>query len=403
MKRTFFLFVACLLLGAWMIHWTASQQSYLLIVVGDTSIEMSVWFALSVLLLSAVIYWLLHRLLVGSVRGFGSQVSRVFIGSKKRAIRQTSSGLLSFIEGNWRQSLRLLNRSAANSDAPLLNYLGAARSAYELGDEQQASRLLAKAEQEDPNAALAVALSQARMQLMANKYESCAATLERARKLSSKHPVILDMMRKVYVQLQDWESLEKIIPLLRRQKILSEDELAELEVLLYEKLLRQAGQVDFSVSAIQSVWKRVPKNLQRVPSVTCLYVDLLERENELMAAESVLRKTLQKHWDDSLIIRYGLLKPVDAGRQLLHAEAWLKERPGNSYLMLTLGRLSLCNELWGKARDYFDSSLKLQVTPEACAELGRLLARLGEHKASTEYYQQGLLLTANTLPELPLP
>lgn len=403
MKKVFFLFVLFLLLGAVLIQWTATQQSYLLIVIGETSIEMSVWFALAVIVTVAIVYWLSRRVLVGSLRGVGGQVSRVFVGSKKRAVRQTSSGLLSFIEGNWRQALKQLNRSAANSDAPLLNYLGAARSAYELGDEQQASRLLAKAEESDPNAGLAIALTQARMQLMAKKYESCAATLERAKKIAPKHPVVLDMICQVYVQLQDWESLEKIVPLLNRQKILSPDELADLQLTLYSKLLRLAGQADFSLNNVQSIWKRVPKNLQRAPKLVSQYVDLLEAEGELMAAESVLRKTLQKQWDDSLIVRYGLLKPVDAGRQLLHAEAWLKERPGNSYLMLTLGRLSLCNELWGKARDYFDSSLKLQVSADACAELGRLLARLGEHKASTEYYQQGLLLTANKLPELPLP
>ncbi len=403
MKRVFFLFVVFLLLGAALIQWTATQQSYLLIVIGNTSVEMSVWFALAVLLTVALVYWLSRRLLVGGLRGVGHQVSRVFVGSKARAQRQTSSGLLSFIEGNWRQALKQLNRSAANSDAPLLNYLGAARSAYELGDEQQASHLLMKAEESDPNAGLAIALTQARMQLMAKKYESCAATLERAKKIAPKHPVVLDMIRQVYVQLQDWESLEKIVPLLQRQKVLTLEELSELQLMLYSKLLRQAGQSDFSLGNVQTLWKRVPKELQRAPTLVIQYVDILESEDELMVAESVLRKTLQKQWDDSLVIRYGLLKPVDAGRQLLHAEAWLKERPGNSYLMLTLGRLALCNELWGKARDYFDSSLKLQVSAEACAELGRLLARLGEHKASTDYYQQGLLLTANKLPELPLP
>ena len=403
MKRTFFLFVLCLLLGAWMIHWTATQQSYLLIVVGNTSVEMSVWFALASLLVVALVVWISVRVLSGSARGVGRQLGRVFIGSKARALRQTSSGLLSFIEGNWRQSLRLLTRSAPHSDAPLLNYLGAARSAYELGDEQQASRLLAKAEELEPNAGLAVALTQARMQLMARRYESCAATLERAKKLAPRHPVVLDMLRQVYAKLQDWESLEKIVPLLRRQKVLPGDELDQLVSELYQRLLEQAGQSDFSLDAIQAVWKRVPKDLQRNPQLVIQYADLLEAEDELMQAESVLRKTLQKNWDDRLVVRYGLLKPVDAGRQLLHAEAWLKERPGNSYLMLTLGRLSLRNELWGKARDYFDSSLKLQVTADACAELARLLARLGEHQASTEYYQQGLLLTTNPLPDLPLP
>jgi HemY protein len=61
------------------------------------------------------------------------------------------------------------------------------------------------------------------------------------------------------------------------------------------------------------------------------------------------------------------------------------------------------NQLWGKARDYFESSLKIQGSPEAFAEMARLLAHLGEHKRSTEYYQQGLLLTADHLPDLPMP
>lgn len=403
MKKILFVFVTFLLLGAWLIHWTATQQSYLLIAIGDTSVEMSVWFALAVLLALWVVYWLSRRLLVGSVRGVGAQMGRVFVGSKLRAQRQTSAGLLSYIEGNWRVALRLLNRSAENSNAPLLNYLAAARSAYELGDEQQANRLLAKAEEVEPNAGLAVALSQARMQLMAKKFEACAATLERARKLSPKHPVVLDILRQVYVHLQDWDSLEKILPQLSRQNVVSQDELDQLTSLLYRKLLQQASHVDFSLDAIEAVWHKVPKQWQRDPQLLLTYVNLLEAENELTGAESALRKTLQKYWNDELIIKYGLLKPADAGRQLLHAETWLKERPGNSHLMLTLGRLSLRNELWGKARDYFDSSIKIQATPEACAELGRLLAHLDEHKLSTEYYQKGLLLTANQLPELPLP
>jgi HemY protein len=112
---------------------------------------------------------------------------------------------------------------------------------------------------------------------------------------------------------------------------------------------------------------------------------------------------LKSNWDNQLVLRYGLLKNTDASRQLLRAEGWLKERPGNSALMLTLGRLSMRNKLWGKARDYFDSSLKIQGSPEACAELARLLAHLGEHELSTEYYQRGLLMTAATLPELPMP
>lgn len=401
--KYFFVFVVCLLAGVWFYQWVEHQPSYLLVVVGNTSVEMSLWFALGCLFALLVIYWLCHRLLVSGVRGVGAQINRLMVGSERRAQRQTSAGLLSFIEGDWRPALRRLSRSAANAQAPVVNYLAAARSAYELGDPQQANELLAKAEQADPNAGLAIALAQARIQLLAKKYESCAATLERARKLSPKHPMVLDILRQVYVHLHDWESLEKILPQLRRQSTLSEEELNQLTELLYQKLIQKAGHASEPLEAVQVTWNKIPKAWQYKPTLLLEYVDILEREGAAVDAEAVLRRALKSNWDNQLVLRYGLLKNTDANRQLLRAEGWLKERPGNSALMLTLGRLSMRNKLWGKARDYFDSSLKIQGSPEACAELARLLAHLGEHELSTEYYQRGLLMTAATLPELPMP
>jgi len=49
---------------------------------------------------------------------------------------------------------------------------------------------------------------------------------------------------------------------------------------------------------------------------------------------------------------------------------------------------------WSAARDYFEQSLKLEENPQTCVELGRLLARLGQHQRSSEFYERGLQLAA---------
>ena len=76
-------------------------------------------------------------------------------------------------------------------------------------------------------------------------------------------------------------------------------------------------------------------------------------------------------------------------------------------LLLTLGRLSLRNQLWGKGREYFEHALRssksVTLTAEISAELGRLLEYLGEHERSLVCYQQAMLLMENKLPDLPLP
>ncbi|MBR9909874.1 MAG: metal-dependent phosphohydrolase [Gammaproteobacteria bacterium] len=402
MIMIFILFVLFVFGGAWLYQLAATKPGYLLLVIGDTSIEMSIWFALAVLLLATLLGLLVWRLLHGGVRGVGTQMSRLFVGSEERAQRQMSRGFIHFFEGNWRQALHLLKRSATRSPTPLLNYLGAARSAYELGEIQQANDLLARAEEETPAAALSVILSQAKMQFVAKKYEQCAATLERGRKLAPKNPVVLDLLSQVYMRLQDWQSLAKILPTLEQHSLLAASEVETISATVYRQLMLQAGQSK-SLESINQAWKNTPKQWQHNADLLLIYVDLLDAAGEANAAEVLLRKTLKKYWDNRLVLRYGTLQTSDAMRQLLKAEGWLQERPGNADLLLTLGRLCLRNHLWGKARDYFASSLKIKAGPAAYAEMARLLAHLGEHEKSTEFYQKGLLLAAEQLPDLPMP
>jgi HemY protein len=93
----------------------------------------------------------------------------------------------------------------------------------------------------------------------------------------------------------------------------------------------------------------------------------------------------------------------DAARQLQTAEGWLKANPTDPVLLLCLGRLCLQSHLWGKAREYFESSLSFARHPQACAELARLLAQQGEVQRSNELFQEGLSLLGQRLPNLPLP
>jgi HemY protein len=47
-------------------------------------------------------------------------------------------------------------------------------------------------------------------------------------------------------------------------------------------------------------------------------------------------------------------------------------------------------QLWGKARNYFENSLKLQASQETYIEYGKLLEVLGEQTAAVQSYREGL-------------
>ncbi|UTA47775.1 metal-dependent phosphohydrolase [Simiduia sp. 21SJ11W-1] len=406
MKRLVLLVAIALLAGGLLISELAKDSGYLLVSVYGYSLETSLWFAILALLIFGLMAWIVLRALFTVIRGFLGVTHYVMHGSEERNRNQLADGLVDFMEGNWKLARKKLLKSADRSIVPVINYLAAARAAYELGDRDEAQVLLAKAEQVGPQFKLATALAQARIELMDERYEQCLAALERVREETPNHPVVLDILRQSYVALEDWPSLQKLLPLLKKHKPLPEQTLKELEQRCQIYQLTQAvenppnGDV---ANALHKVWQHFDTRTQRDADMLIAYTRLLVQHVGEADAEVLLRKALHKSWDDRLLDWYGRLKGEDVGKQLLVAEGWLRERPRNATLLLALGRLSLRNQLWGKAREYFESSLKLSAAPETYAELARLMAALGEHQLSTSYYQQGLKVIASDLPELPVP
>lgn len=385
------------------------DSGYVLIAFGDTSIEMSFWFTVILVVLMLLIARWTAKLSKGSVNLVKKSTGFILFGSASAAQKRTEKGLVEFIEGDFKAARKDLLKSAHNVQAPVLNYLAAARSAHELGDETQANELLLKAEEVASEDSLAIIITQARIQFSAKKYEKCVATLEKARKISPRNVLVLEYLRNVYSELEDWESLERLLPELNRNKVGSEEERLALSDKLYLALIDLAGeqasrmQTKNAIARLQEVWEDLPKEAKKRPAMVAAYVQQLRRYDGDAIAENLLRRHLQKDWQDELISLYGLLAGEDLDRQLIQAESWLKQRPADSALLLSLARLSLRNELWGKAKEYYQNSIKQKPSPEACAELGRLLAAMGEHELSTQYYQQGLKSAANVQSKLPLP
>ncbi|TQV70778.1 hypothetical protein FKG94_20850 [Exilibacterium tricleocarpae] len=408
--RTLFFF-ACLALlgGAALFYLMDSHSGYVLIALDNTSVEMTFWLAILLVLGIFAILWAAVWLLRNSTGVLAAGANRVLYGHVRSVQKRTARGLIDFMEGNWKQAKRHLLRSAHKADTPLINYLAASRSAFELGEKEEALALLHKAEESTPTSELAVALTQARMQLLAKQYEQCVATLERAKKISPKHPVVLELLKLSYTQLRDWKALQKILPDLQRHKVYQPEEIETIEHDIYLALISDTGERAKRLlgaerlKLLEETWQTLPSHMQKHPGMVAAYVEQLNANGDEVAAESLLRRTLIKKWDERLVRLYGLVKGEDVQKQLLTAESWLQDSPGSAALMLALGRLCLRNELWGKARDYFESSLRLHKNPDTFAELARLLAHLGEHERSTEHYQQGLLMMTDGLPELPMP
>jgi HemY protein len=379
------------------------SNSYLLIVWNKTSIEMNLWFSLLIIFSVLFLIWLMFAIFRGSFNSVIYTKHKIFGIGDEKAQAKTVDGLIDFIEENWTLARKKLTQSANKVKAPTINYLAAARSAYELGDEQGALELLHKAETSTARGGLAIALTQARMQFGNKQYEQTLATLERASLIRAEHPVILNLRLQVYTQLKDWIELKKLLPVLLKNNITSSEEFNHIELNLYRTQLNEqieklsTSSLNEKKQALSKTWADIPTKLQQNENILSVYASQLMAIGEHDLAEKCLSNALEKKWLGQWIDLYGLLLCSDSRRPLQVAEKWLPKHADSAHLLLALGRLCIKNQQWGRAVDFFEKSLKLQARTEAYAELARLLDYMSEHEKSHAYYKLGLMESSKVL------
>ena len=385
----------------------AQHAGYVLIAYDTFRYESSLW---ATLLLIAVIWLVLWgiKALIELVAVSSGVVNPWSNRNRSRRVQVAiEHGQLDLAEGRWASAQRHLQRAAEAERQPLLYYLGAARAANEQGRYEECDSLLERALERQPQAELAIALSHAQLQTDRGDTDGALTTLVA---MHERHPhsvQVLRQLQRLHQQRGDWSSVIRLLPELRKDKALPASELAELERRAWgENLSLAAHREESGAVGLQSLnraWQQLTSAQRQEPQLVLAYAEQLRQLGAAVEAEEVLRTALKRQYDSHLARLYGLLRGSDPARQLQIAETWLKEHPNDPSLLLTLGRLCLQTSLWGKARDYLESSLRLQRNPEACAELARLLAQLGDTERSNQLFQEGLGLLDERLLASPLP
>ncbi|MDP6992860.1 MAG: heme biosynthesis HemY N-terminal domain-containing protein [Woeseiaceae bacterium] len=357
-------------------------------------VEMSVFVLGLLVALLFVSIWAVTYL-VKAPRKLGEAAGRYRSG---RAGQRLTRGVIEVAEGNFAKGERLLARAAGVSEAPLLNYLQAARAAHLLGQDERRDTWLKQAYENLPGAANAVLLTQAELQIDQDQYEQALATLRKIEENAPNHGHALMLLGRLYYRLEDWESLGELLPRLKKYGRLDPAVLEEWSIHVYEQKLDAAADGD----AVQAAWKAVPRELKT-------HIDLLESwfSNLVRAglhdkAERELVAELKRGWRQPLVRLYGVVESPDSTKQLKRAESWLKNHGEDPELLFTTARLCLRNELWGKARSYLESVIAIRPTADAYQEYGRLLNQFGEGEAAAEAYREGLSIVAGgSLPAIP--
>ena len=367
------------------------DSGYVLLSWDVYTLETSLWFFLMILALACSATYILIRaslLLLGSDWRFNEWRRE---RRRVRARRMTTRGFLALAQGQWRRAERQLKSSAEGSDTPLINYLAAARAAYEQGKTDATDELLKAASQSTKGSELAVGITQVQLLQSRGQYEQALAVLLRLRQQHPKHAYVLKLLVKTYQELEDWIALNELLPVVKKAARIPQQELDKLEQNVQLQLLERAvrGHGIRTVQELQKTYQDMPRSARNSHPIVKRYVELLLEQGEEKLAEQELRSALSNVWHDDLICLYGQLRG-DTNRQLLFAEQQLTERPNDPMLLLILGRLALRQHDLEKAREFLQTGLKIKGMPELHAEMGKLLMAEGDESMACEHFQLAL-------------
>ncbi|MEO1321052.1 MAG: heme biosynthesis HemY N-terminal domain-containing protein, partial [Pseudomonadota bacterium] len=351
---------------------------------------------LALLLLTLLAAWLLAKLW-RAPRRLGEAAAN-FQG--KRAGKRFTQGLIEVAEGNYARGEKLLTRGAGKADAPLLNYLAAARAAQLQNEDGRRDNWLKLAWEQQPEASSAILLTQAELQIAHGQHELAQATLKRLDEEEKGRGQAVVLLARLYADLGDWRALGELLPRLRSIGKPSREQLDAWTIRVHVHTLSDTASHS---GDIPRAWEDVPNRLRKDVTLRIAYIDALLATGSQTLAERELRQMLKTTWHPKLVLRYGEISTDDPNAQLEQAERWLGKHGDDAELLLTAGRLCMANKLWGKARSYIESSLATRPMPAAYASYGQLLTQLGESGAAADAFRQGLAIVADDTLALPKP
>jgi HemY protein len=210
------------------------------------------------------------------------------------------------------------------------------------------------------------------------------AALEAVAELNAsgqRHIHALQWSMKAHQQARNWPEVLRLVRILDKRKALHPALSARLRELAYDALLSEEGR---DPEAIRRVWAGVPA---------------ADRTKPYIAARAAAAFNASGLQDEARVVAEEALRSGSPTllAQIEHCETWLRARPNDPELALTLGSLCLRQKLWGKAQRYLEQALSDALDPAMVRDVHLKLAQmheaLGQDEQAAGHYRQSALAT----------
>ncbi|GAB4060715.1 heme biosynthesis HemY N-terminal domain-containing protein [Uliginosibacterium sediminicola] len=367
------------------------NDAYVLLVWPPWRVQMSANLLLLALLMGFVAIYALSDVVVQTVRLPGRVKQWREEKRREHAQRLLADAQRLYLEGRYGQSMRHAESAVEAGAAQGLAALQAARAAQAMRDYERRDRWLEFAREHDKDVRMARLMLEAEFAIAERRFEDAAVSLDQLRAAGHRHIAVMRLALQAEQARGRWDEVARIARQLRKVQALSPEQAAPL---IRRANIEQLREAEGELEQMQRIWNSISADERHDTGLLLRAVPYLIASGDLILGVSAIEAALDKEWEPELAVLYGRCRTLDLHRQLVTAEAWLRQHPDDAGLLLTLARLCLRGQLWGKAQSYLEASLSIMPTRTAHLELAKLSESLGQTSEAQTHYKAAAELGA---------
>jgi HemY protein len=302
----------------------------------------------------------------------------------------TLGAIQALFEGRFVRAEKLASKAIDLGATPGLAGLLAARAAQRLRDFGRRDQWLERSKQSDGDWRVAQAMTKAELLLDERRFDEARSVLRELHASGPRHVAALFLALRAEQGMSNWEEVLRTASALEKHDAMPPEALDGVRTAAHVALLTRKP---LDRDGLARQWESIPRSDRVRTRIAATAARAFMQLGDCRRAHRIIEDALEREWDGELALLYGECADEDALGRLERAEKWLKARPGEAELLLTLGRLCVQRELWGKAQSYLEASLATRPTQAAHIALARLHERLGRPTEADRHFRASADLT----------
>ena len=389
-------FLAMMALSPFLIN----EKGYLLIAMGDITIESTILSAIIMLTLSLIIFFIVIKLLRGSLKFTLGSWDKVVFAGQRRGIINFNKGLTAFMLEDYHQAEQLFAQSALPSKRKQSAYLLAAAAAAKQNLTSNTNHYLSLLEQVTvENKTLEIDSIILKVKLLMNQNQREA--FSKARKLiDQNHQQIGHDSRLLSLEIalclieQRFDKAVSYFNSARKDKTITDSQLQCWESQAYygvfSRTILQQDQ-----AALANYWQSLHKKIRMREAILIAYCQVLAEQKITEPLNHLLLPIIKKVPSSDFVKQLRKLPLTQADELIAQVQKHLHKDIYNGKWLSCLGHLAFESKQYAMAEKAFTSLIKLeqanygiQYDQQDLQVFAKTFSAQGQHQAANDVWLQ---------------